>query len=1095
MPSRPRLILLLALFLFGFLLPGITAGQEPATKPAARKFDEFGDVNYSDRIARLDNFAIELQNSPTTLGYAIVYRSRRDTPGLNARMLWGIRKYLVYTRRIPGDRIVTIDGGPATNLTQELWIAPPGTTPPIRSDAYTLVVPDRTSVRLFDDYYFDLMDDTGWADDAPRGGDNYPGGSLEAFAAALAEEPKTMAYVIAYPEYRVETERNSMNQVVRKVRQDPPGTAKKMLEGSRRDLTREYGVAASRIKLVNGGYRRQRAVALWLVPPGEHPPIATPDAFPPKRTAKPKKSNHTADRQINPPEISRPILTAETSTNETQQAPTEKAALRKFDEFGDVLLTDIKARLDNFAVELQYHPGDVGYIVVYRSRRDGPGLSARHLDLMRRFLWSTRGIANGRLVMIDGGLAPNLVHEYWIGPAGAKPPTRNDALPLPPFDLTVPLKFDDLPYYEERIGDSIPAFAELVKQNNGSNAYVIVYPGYQVETSNQPDQFGYAFRDTESYVVSVISEIRKRLTGEFQLPHGRVRIVNGGYRKQRSVELWIVPADEHPPIATPNAFPPKRSGTRRKSNHYADQGPGTSAVDQSTAMSLVPASRLQPQSNLQNVPRKFDEFGPIMVSDKKARLDNFTIELQNNPDVTGYIIVYRNRRDLPGLSARLLSFMRNYATATRGIAAARLVAVDGGVAPNLTQELWVVPPGAPPPPVRSDVVELPTREPVWKFDDYDYFVPSDDDDLHYGSYEEGDPLPAYASVLREYLDTTAYVLVYPQYSVERWSGKRRVRKDSPATVTKMMGEIRTELTKNGVAVSRLKLINGGYRKQRSVELWVVPAGEHPPIATPNAFPPKRRASKKNHAHQSRIPSARKFDEFPLLDLAAVRQRLDRFAAELTSRPSDHGFVMFYRGRTDLNGVSARWAEGALDYLRRIKGIDHLRLMGHAPGAIDQAVMELWIGSRDAYPDIRKPVDTGTLPDPRRTRKFDEYYYDLTDDGDTEADARSRAMRLAGDSIPTFAALRSAVPDSLAYVIVYPEYRAATRQLDPPETADRMLGAISAELTEAYNLDPSLMRLMNGGYRKQRTVELWLVPRGKRPPRPTPNAFPRKQKKI
>ena len=52
---------------------------------AARKFDEFGDIQYSDLIARLDNFAVQLQNEPTVKGFIMVYRGRRDLPGLSNR--------------------------------------------------------------------------------------------------------------------------------------------------------------------------------------------------------------------------------------------------------------------------------------------------------------------------------------------------------------------------------------------------------------------------------------------------------------------------------------------------------------------------------------------------------------------------------------------------------------------------------------------------------------------------------------------------------------------------------------------------------------------------------------------------------------------------------------------------------------------------------------------------------------------------------------------------------------------------------------------------------------------------------------------------
>ncbi|HEX5709408.1 MAG TPA: hypothetical protein VFX96_19050, partial [Pyrinomonadaceae bacterium] len=69
-------------------------------------------------------------------------------------------------------------------------------------------------------------------------------------------------------------------------RLDPAGSATRMLREVRRALTREHGIPASRIRLVNGGHRRLRQVELWVVPRGAHAPIATPDAFPKKRAGR-----------------------------------------------------------------------------------------------------------------------------------------------------------------------------------------------------------------------------------------------------------------------------------------------------------------------------------------------------------------------------------------------------------------------------------------------------------------------------------------------------------------------------------------------------------------------------------------------------------------------------------------------------------------------------------------------------------------------------------------------------------------------------------------------------------------------------------------
>src|SRR5260221_360294 len=122
----------------------------------ARKFDEFGDVQYSDLIARLDNFAIALQGEPKSKGFIVAYRSRRDLPGLSNRTALRSKDYLVNSRGVSHERLVTVDGGDAECLTQELWVAAPGTTPIPREEAYSRKFPDGDSARKFDEYGYDL---------------------------------------------------------------------------------------------------------------------------------------------------------------------------------------------------------------------------------------------------------------------------------------------------------------------------------------------------------------------------------------------------------------------------------------------------------------------------------------------------------------------------------------------------------------------------------------------------------------------------------------------------------------------------------------------------------------------------------------------------------------------------------------------------------------------------------------------------------------------------------------------------------------------------------------------------------------------------
>lgn len=250
------LIIILSFICLALPLDSLAQGQ--ANLQGARKFDEFGDILYSDLIARLDGFAIQIQSEPGTRGFVIVYRSHRDLPGLSNRLGSRVKGYLINSRGLPAERVVIVDGGEASCLTYELWVVPVGAAPKPREDAYSRHFIDTESAWKFDEY---SMED-----------EEYPSGdSLEAFTEVLRQRPGSQAYILGYAQYDA------------KRRLDPPNSALKMLKAVKAVLVSKYHVAPSRIKVVNGGYRKWRQVELWVVPRGEHAPIPTPNSFPKKR--------------------------------------------------------------------------------------------------------------------------------------------------------------------------------------------------------------------------------------------------------------------------------------------------------------------------------------------------------------------------------------------------------------------------------------------------------------------------------------------------------------------------------------------------------------------------------------------------------------------------------------------------------------------------------------------------------------------------------------------------------------------------------------------------------------------------------------------
>jgi len=111
---------------------GVSASAPPQQ---GRAFDEFGDINCEDEMARLDNFAIQLQNEPSAKGLIVFYggklfRGRLPKRGEAAARAARLKTYLVQRRGVRADQVMMMDGGYDQVWRVVLWIVPPGATLP-----------------------------------------------------------------------------------------------------------------------------------------------------------------------------------------------------------------------------------------------------------------------------------------------------------------------------------------------------------------------------------------------------------------------------------------------------------------------------------------------------------------------------------------------------------------------------------------------------------------------------------------------------------------------------------------------------------------------------------------------------------------------------------------------------------------------------------------------------------------------------------------------------------------------------------------------------------------------------------------------------
>ncbi|MFN2530435.1 MAG: Ig-like domain-containing protein [Pyrinomonadaceae bacterium] len=104
---------------------------------------------------------------------------------------------------------------------------------------------------------------------------------------------------------------------------------------------------------------------------------------------------------------------------------------------------------------------------------------------------------------------------------------------------------------------------------------------------------------------------------------------------------------------------------------------------------------------------RFDEYGNIRFNDEKARLDNYAIQLQNDPGSTATIIAYGS---CAGEGQTRADRAKDYLVNTRGIEAGRITSIDGGCRSELTVQLWIVPQGSTAPAASTDNVISPCPE-------------------------------------------------------------------------------------------------------------------------------------------------------------------------------------------------------------------------------------------------------------------------------------------------------------------------------------------------------------------------------------------------
>lgn len=220
--------------------------------PRAVKFDEFGQLGHCDVTARLDNFAVQLQNEPSARGAMISYGPEGDGPGTGKRVLEMIKDYLVNARGLTEDRLKTIYGGRNSDKYQshtELWIVPNGAALP---------KPEKreSNVETFQGFYLQTSayDDFG-VDYPEEMGPGIGNSTYASFAEMLNLQKNAIGYVVVY------SDEDSLPGAWRRVGQ--------------RDIDsfNRFNIEPSRFKLIFGGQQKESKIQYWILPQNASPPV------------------------------------------------------------------------------------------------------------------------------------------------------------------------------------------------------------------------------------------------------------------------------------------------------------------------------------------------------------------------------------------------------------------------------------------------------------------------------------------------------------------------------------------------------------------------------------------------------------------------------------------------------------------------------------------------------------------------------------------------------------------------------------------------------------------------------------------------------
>jgi len=233
------------------------------------------------------------------------------------------------------------------------------------------------------------------------------------------------------------------------------------------------------------------------------------------------------------------------------------------------------------------------------------------------------------------------------------------------------------------------------------------------------------------------------------------------------------------------------------------------------------------------------------------------------------------------------------------------------------------------------------------------------------------------------------------------------------------------------------------------------------------------------------PEAQLYDEFGNICSEEFMARYDRYIASLYNDPNSMGYVLFYGDET-VEGSNLNFIKGIKNYTN-FRRFDPARIVVVRGANQAELKTQFWIVPAGA--NLPKPEKEFAAKEISKTTRFDKNWADFYKQYDGKWAIYSDNFYDLGCSfapnMSVFSEILLSNPDLTGYLVFYTEFGKGAKR------ANQVAAFAVRDLMKNYKVPRSRLKTIYGGSREEPEIELWFIPKGDKPPVPTPDSKPKK----